>query len=482
MSPLSSFLPSGAAGVLGAALQRLGDARLHHGAPLPPGPPEPAVVQAFRWLQDPTRFLDSARARYGRVFTVRLASFPPLVHLTDPEAIRELFTGPPELLHAGEANVVLKPVLGAGSLLLLDGEAHVRHRRLLLPPFHGQRMHAYGGVMREITEREIARWPRGRAFPVMERTRAIALDVVLKTVFGLADGEDLVRLHEDMAELVALSMTSPIFLFPAAQVELGPLTSWSRIVDRMRSIDRRLFALIDERRREATSGARPARDDVLSLLIEARDEDGEPMTAQELRDELMTMLVAGHDTVATGLAWTLHHLTEDAGALDRAYREVDDRRAGGDGSGSGDGAQGELPWIDAVVKEALRLIPVLPVVGRRLQTDMRLGGVDLPAGVRASPNVYLVHRDPALWAHPLQFDPARFLDAKPGPYVYFPFGGGARRCIGAAFALFEMRVVLATILRRLEIERAPGGAVRPVRHGVALAPSGGMPLVVRDRR
>jgi cytochrome P450 len=466
-------------GMLAAALQRLGDARRNGGARLPPGPPEPALVQAFRWLYAPADFMDRARARYGRVFTVRLAGLPPLVQLADPEAIRELFTGPPELLHAGEANSVLRPVLGAGSLLLLDGDAHVRHRRLLLPPLHGQRMHAYAELIREISERKIAGWPRGRPFPVMEGARAIALDVVLRAVFGLGEGDDLTRLREDMSELVALAMTSPLFLFPEAQIELGPLTAWSRIVGKLRSIDDRLFALIDQRRREAMAAARPAREDVLSLMIDARDEDGQPMSNQELRDELMTMLVAGHDTVSTGLAWTLHHLTGDGAALERAVREVGERRGG---DGGGDGNPQDLPWLDAIVKEALRLTPVLPVVGRRLETDMRLGGVDLPAGVRASPNAYLVHRDPDLWPHPTRFDPARFLDARPSPYVYFPFGGGARRCVGMAFALSEMRIVLETMLRRLEIERAPGVTVRPVRHGVSLAPSGGMPIIVRDRR
>lgn len=457
--------------MLGERVQSLGDARLYREARLPPGPAEPAAIQALQWIFRPVDYLERARDRFGKVFTSRLAGLPPLIHFSDPEAIREIFTGPPEALHAGEANVILEPILGTSSLLTLDREPHLRQRRLLLPPFHGQRMHAYGAVMAEVAERSIATWPRGRPFPVHERTRAIALDVILRTVFGLHDDAEARSVGDELTLLFDLAEKNPLVLLPVAQIDLGPLSPWGRFSRRLQSIDKKLFDLIAARRLEAESGAPRRRDDVLSLLIEARDEEGRPMSARELRDELMTLLVAGHDTVATGLAWALHHLTESPRALEDACHEVD--RAGGEGA--------DLPWLDAVIKEALRLTPVLPIVGRRLQKDMRIGGVDLPAGVRAAPNVYLTHRDPDHFPRPERFDPERFLDARPSPYAYFPFGGGVRRCIGMAFALYEMRVVLAAVLRRLRIQAAPGVKVRAVRHGVALAPSKGMPLVVTDR-
>lgn len=461
--------------MLGERLQRLGDARLYNGKRLPPGPAEPAALQTLQWILRPLDYLERARARFGKVFTSRLVGFPPLVHFTDPEAIREIFTGPPDALHAGEANAILEPILGTFSLLTLDREPHLRQRRLLLPPFHGQRMQAYGAVMRQITELSLERWPRGAPFRLHERARSIALEVILRTVFGLQGDGEARRIGGELTELFDLAEKNPLLLLPFAQADLGPLSPWGRFVRRMQSIDGRLFELIAARRREADAGARRERDDVLSLLIEARDEDGRPMSARELRDELMTLLVAGHDTVATGLSWTIHHLIENPHALEHAYNEVD--RA----SGAADGGCADLPWLDAVIKESLRLTPVLPIVGRRLQRDMRIGGIDLPAGVRAAPNVYLTHRDPDCFARPERFDPERFLDARLNPYAYFPFGGGVRRCIGMAFALYEMRVVLATVLRRLWLRRAPGAKVRAVRHGVALAPSRGMPIVVSSR-
>ncbi|HEY8432291.1 MAG TPA: cytochrome P450, partial [Sandaracinaceae bacterium] len=271
-------------------------ARTRYGR-LPPGPPEPAVVQTAEWIARPVPFLERARRRFGDTFTMRLVGVDPFVMFGDPEAVKDIFTGPPELLYAGQANAVLEPVLGQNSVLLLDGPRHMSQRRLLLPPFHGQRMRAYGTVIRESTLRSLARWPRGRAFPVHPHTQAITLDVILRAVFGVDEGAELRELSEMLTFLLE-RIANPIWLLRPLQADLGPLSPGGRLARVLERIDAMLFALIRERRREA----RTDREDVLSMLLAARHEDGTPMSDQELRDELMTLLVAGHETTATSLA------------------------------------------------------------------------------------------------------------------------------------------------------------------------------------
>ncbi len=415
---------------------------------LPPGPRLPALVQFLHLGFRPIAFLEECDRRYGTPFTLRVPARPPLVMFSDPEAIREIFTGDPELLRAGEANNLLEPMLGQHSLLLLDGPRHLRERRLMLPPFHGERMQAYGRVMREIADRSIDAWPVGRPFPIHDRMQAITLDVILRTVFGLDEGEVLDHLRERLRRLMAFvsGTLGVLLLMPWLQRDLGPFTPGGRFVRLAREIDDLLFAEIARRRAEGVAG----RDDILSMLIAARDEDGQPMSDQELRDEMVTLLLAGHETTATSLAWAFHRLLGRPDVLGK----------------------------HAVVKETARLSPVIPQVSRRLQAPTRIGGHDLPAGAVASPCIYLTHRRPDLWPNPARFDPERFIGVRPNPYAFFPFGGGVRRCLGAAFATYEMKIVLAQVLTRVELRAAPGYAVRTVRRTVTLAPSGGMPVVV----
>ena len=440
---------------------------------LPPGPPAPAAVQTALWIRTPISFIRRARARYGETFTMRLVGMPPFVSLSTPDAIKAVFTGPSDDLHAGEANAVLEPILGEHSVLLLDGPRHMRQRRLLLPPFHGQRMRQYGETMRDLTLASMATWPRGEVFSVHAHTQAITLDVILRTVFGMEDGAALTQLRARLSELLE-GVSNPLLLVPAFRVDLGPRTPGGRLRRCLEEVDRILFAQIRERRAEGRSD----REDVLSMLVEATDENGERMLEQELRDELMTLLLAGHETTATSLAWTLHRLIRHPEALARLQAELDE--AFPDGEIDPDAVR-ELKWLDAVIKETLRLNPVVPLVGRGLQRPMELGGVAQPADVVAVPNIYLTHRNPDIWPEPDRFDPTRFLDAKPSPYTFFPFGGGVRRCIGMAFALYEMQVVLATVLRHLTPEAAPGVDIRLVRRSVTFAPSDGMPVIIRPR-
>lgn len=436
---------------------------------LPPGPPEPSLAQTLRWITQPVSFLERARARYGETFTMRLVGVDPFVSFSDPEAIKDIFTGPPEQLSAGEANAVLEPILGQHSVLLLDGPRHMRQRRLLLPPFHGQRMRAYGATIRDVTLSSLARWPRDRPFAVHPFTQAITLEVILRTVFGVSDGAELGALRASLAELLD-RVANPLLLLRPAQADLGPWSPGGRLTRILERVEAQLFSII----RAARAADRKGREDVLAMLLDARHEDGSPMDDRELRDELLTLLVAGHETTATSLAWTFQRLLDAPAVLARAVQEVDD--AAEDGQ-----VEGELPWIQAITKETLRLNPVVPLVGRRLRAPMRFGGVSLPEGVVAVPNIYLTHRNPRVWPDPERFDPTRFLEAKPSPYAFFPFGGGVRRCIGMAFALYEMKVVLATVLSELSIHSAPGYRPRLVRRAITFAPSEGMPLVVRAR-
>ncbi len=443
---------------------------------LPDGPSDPPWLQTFLWLVRPTRVLRRYHARYGETFTMRVQGVPPFVMFGGPEAVKDIFTGPPDELHAGEANVVLEPILGEHSVLLLDGPRHMRQRRLLLPPFHGQRMRTYGETIRDVTLASMERWPRNEPFPVHVQTQGITMEVILRTVFGLdEDDPDLGAFRARLTELLD-GTANPLLLIPAAQIDLGPWSPGGKLGARLDAVDRLVFGQIRRRRREGTAG----REDVLSMLIDARDEEGREMTELELRDELMTLLLAGHETTATSLAWTFYRLTKNPDALARAHAEVD--AAFPEGAPIDPDRVKELAWIDACAKETLRMNPVVPAVARRLQSPMTIGGWDLPAGVIAVPNIYLVHHNPRVWPDPLRFDPSRFIEGKPTPYTFFPFGGGIRRCIGMAFALYEMQVVLATVLSRLTIRAVPGARVRLVRRAITFAPSGGMPLIVEERR
>ncbi|HEV7734734.1 MAG TPA: cytochrome P450 [Candidatus Binatia bacterium] len=440
---------------------------------LPAGPGGPALLHAIRLGLQPQEFLLQCHRRYGDAFTIRIPGRPTQVVFSHPDAVKAIFTGSEDTLRAGEANVILEPVLGTHSLLLLDGAQHLRERRLMLPPFHGERMQAYGEAMRDITDAAIDRWPIGRAFPLHEEMQSITLDVILRTVFGMEDGAQLGALRASLLRLLAVA-TSPLLLMTFLRRDLGPLTPWRRFVALRAEVDALLYAELARRRTTGTA----ERTDILSMLMEARDEQGNPMTDVELRDEMITLLLAGHETTATTLAWAVCRILEHPDVLARLQAE----RAVvcGDGPVTAEHV-GALTWCDATVKEALRLTPIIQFVGRILRAPMQIGGWDLPAGTMAAPCIFLTHHRADVWPDPERFDPARFLDAKPGPYAFFPFGGGVRRCIGMAFAMFEMKVVLAQVLGRLTLRLVPGYRAEIVRRSITLAPSKGMPVIVERR-
>jgi len=334
-------------------------------------------------------------------------------------------------------------------------------------------MQAYGEVMREITDRVIESWPVRRPFPLQPQMQRITLEVILRTVFGIDEDADLVRLRDRLTELLSLG-TNPLTLIPWLQGVLGPLTGRRRMMQLMHEVDEILFAQITQRR--AAGGA--GREDVLAMLIEARDEAGQPMSDVELRDEMITLLVAGHETTATSLAWAFHLILQHPHVLEKLRAEL--RQVIGSGPVAPQHVA-KLEYLDATIKETQRLNPILPLVGRQLHEPMRIGGRDLSAGVVAAPCIYLTHRRPDLWPNPERFDPDHFLGRRPSPYEFFPFGGGVRHCLGAAFAIYEMKLVLAQVLSRVVLRPAPGHTVRVVRRGITFAPSAGMPVVLDAR-
>jgi cytochrome P450 family 110 len=443
---------------------------------LPPGPTSPPLLQALRWVQWPLPFLDECAQAFGETFTLRFPSAPPIVMFSDPDAIKTIFTGDEEDLRAGEANYRLEPILGKHSLLILDGREHLRERRLLQPPFHGDRMLAYGVVMRDIAAAAVDRWPTGRPFAVHPEMQGVTLDVILRTVFGLDEGPAKRDLRTALLDLLNLG-ANPQLLLAAQQSSNGRggngASPAMRFTTARERVDRLLFAEIAARRQADVTH----RADILSLLVQATYEDGRPLEDRALRDELMTILLAGHETTATALAWAVSHILAHP---EVRARILDELHEAGPAPLDPQGVT-RLEYLDAVCRETLRLTPIIPLVGRRLTRPMRIGGIDLPAGAVAAPCIYLAHRRPERWPEPERFRPERFLESKPTPYEFLPFGGGVRRCLGMAFALVEMKIVLGEVLTRVELHAAPGYQVRVVRRSVTLAPSEGMPVMVESR-
>ena len=406
--------------------------------------------------------MDDCAGRYGDMFTLRITNEGTWVFITHPDAVRQVFTGDPRLLHAGEANIVLLPVLGSHSVLLLDEDAHMAQRKLMLPSFHGERMRSYEQTMAEVAAREIERWPAGEPLPAWPTMQAITLEVIMRTVFGVRDTARLERVGEVLRGSLAW-VTEPRRM--ARLALLGP----RRIAERgtlKAALEPTNELIYEEIRARRDASDLAERDDVLSLLLQARHDDGTAMTDEELRDELMTLLVAGHETTATALAWALEALTHHPPVLERLRDEVD---------------AGEDAYLDAVVREILRLRPVIALVLRRLVEPMEIGGRILPAGVNVAPCIYLMHRRADVYDEPRTFRPERFLEKPPGTYTWIPFGGGVRRCLGASFAQFEMKVVLRELVSRLDIRAARPEPERRVRRAIVFAPHRGGEIVVTRR-
>jgi len=430
-------------------------------ATLPPGP-GPAPLNMLGWTLRPIPFMERCRQRYGERFTVDMG--PPegkWIFLTQPDEIREMFSAPADVLHPGEGARVLEPVVGPRSVLLLDGGEHLAQRKLMLPAFHGERMRALVGVMEEVAAREVAAWRPGEPFALHQRTQALTLEIILRAVFGMAAGARLDELRTTLKELLDLG-ASPLTLLPPFRRRLGPLTTWARFVDVRDDADALILALIDERRRAGEEG-----DDVLTMLLAARDEDGRPMTDRELRDELVTLLVAGHETTASALSWGFEQLLRAPEVLERVTRAA---------------LEDDTAYLEATVKEILRRRPVLPIAQpRRIKQPVEIGGRSYPAGPAFAACIYLVHHDERVYPEPYVFRPERFLDGSPGKFSWIPFGGGVRRCLGASFAQLEMQIALRAILAAVEVTSALEGREGIGRRSITLSPRRGTPIFVRPR-
>jgi cytochrome P450 len=427
-------------------------------AKLPPGPSAPVTLQTIGWWTRPTSYLERLRDRYGPRFTMRLLGQPPFVVLSDPEDLRELFTAPPDVLHPGEGARLLEPVVGANSVILLDEAPHLEQRRLLLPAFHGDRMQRLTGLMAELTERELASWPVGEPVALHPRLQRLTLEIILRAVFGLDEGARLEGLRDRLTAILSFG-DSPLSLLPAAQRVLRGRGRFGRFERDRAEVDRELYALMAERRREAAD-----RDDVLAMLLGAEHADGSPMTDAEIRDELLTALVAGHETTASSLAFAFEQLARAPEAQSRL-------------------AAGDEAYLEATIDEVLRRRPVLPNPEPRLvKQPVEIGGWTYPEGVVLIGSAYLVHHDPAIYPQPHAFRPERFLTAKPGTYTWIPFGGGRRRCLGASFAMLEMKVVLRNALTALTLRPSANGPEVARRRNITVTPSRGAAAVLVDRR
>ena len=425
---------------------------------LPPGPKAPAAFQTSMVVARPISFFERCRQRFGGTFTVRTLRLGELVFISDPPSLKSLFAADRQNTIAPGRNVVLTPVLGRRSVLLLEGEEHLRRRKVMLPPFHGERMRAYEGVMEEATSREIASWPFGQPFPLHPGMQRITLEVILRAVFGVEDDERRQALRENLVAILATTRSPRAIGLTIGR--LRRLPAYRRVEQMLADTDEALLAEIAERRADPEL---ERREDILSLLVAARFEDGSAMSDAELRDQLMTLLMAGHETTATALAWAFDLLFRAPQKLERLRAEI---------------AKGGHEYLDAVIEETLRVRPVVPFVGRKLQLPTELGGYELPEGTVVMPAIYLTHTREDVYTDAYSFKPERFLDGGPETYSWIPFGGGTRRCIGGAFAQFEMRVVLRTVLGQAELRPAKAEPEPIVRRNVTLSPRNGTPAIL----
>ncbi len=442
---------------------------------LPDGPQTSPWRQTLQWVTNPLEYMEACAKRYGDIFTLRIGPvFTPQVFISNPQLIQQVFSTEPKQLDSGEEAGIKSPLLGRQSMLSLAGEPHRRQRKLLMPPFHGERMRAYGQLVRDITEQVTSRWTIGEPFSVRSSMQAISFQVILKAVFGLEEGSRYEQLEERLTALMNPKrplLRGMMIVFPALQRDFGP---WRQFKAQLKQIDELIYAEIGDRRAQPDS----SRTDILSLMMAARDEAGEPMTDVELRDELMTLLIAGHETTATSLAWALywiHHLPE---VREKLLQELDSL-----GDNPDPTSILRLPYLNAVCQETLRIYPVaMLALNRVVKSPLQIGGYNFEPGTLLVPCIYLTHHREDLYPEPKQFKPERFLERQFSPYEYLPFGGGNRTCIGMAFAQFEMKLVLATVLSNWQLELADNKPVKPVRKGALLGPAQGVPMVVKGTR
>jgi cytochrome P450 family 135 len=430
--------------------------------------------------------MQECREKYGDNFSVKFISFErPMVMISDPAAIKVLYTERAHGLPPGR-EVVLTPIVGARSLLVTEGADHLAHRKLMLPAFHGEQMRSYQPLVEEIVDAEIDSWPLGTEFPIHPRMQAMTLEIILRVVFGVSEGPRLRELRQVLTRVLEETASPFTQLIGLAARRFGGRGPWARFEGQLRAVDELLYAEIRERR---ATGDFEERDDILSMMMQARFEDGpsaegaseiagddererakheigDQMSDTDLRDQLMTLLLAGHETTATALAWTFDLLLRHRAPLARLRESLE---------------AGEDDYLRATISESLRLRPVVPLAGRRLNKELSVDGLTLPAGTDVTPAIWLAHTRADVYPEPFAFKPERFLDEAPDTYAWIPFGGGIRRCIGAAFAEFEMRIVLREVFERCELRKASPAPEKIGRRNITLSPKAGTPVVLTAR-
>ncbi|MDP9187821.1 MAG: cytochrome P450 [Actinomycetota bacterium] len=398
-------------------------------------------MQNLSWFFRPIQFIERCRARYGRVFTVRLGPDRNVVVVAEPDLARQLISGPADVYRAGDANGILRPVVGPSSLLVLDGDKHMRHRRILLPAFNATHAAGFARVVEEIASARVSRWRAGDELALQREMEQISFEAIIRVALGSEPEARLSRFRELVPEMMR-RCASPFTILPYFRRQLGGITPYARLHRVLDELDGLFFAAIRERRRDERQGG-----DALSLLVAATGEDGEELSDSDIRDELLTLIMAGYETTTNALAWSFERLLRSPAALEHLLETL---------------ADDDETYLDAVVMEALRMRPVVPVVARKVSRDVTLGPYAVPAGTVLMASIYLLHRDPLLFEDPDEFRPERFLEGDHRGGAWVPFGGGVRRCLGASFAQLEMKVVLRTVLGNVRL-RAPDQLPEPVK-------------------
>ncbi len=443
---------------------------------LPNGPQTPPWLQTLQWILRPLESLDARARAYGDTYRALGQQMPPLLYFSSPDALEAIFTAKPDQVSSAEGNQILEPLLGVNSMILLDGKRHQRQRQLLMPPFHGDRMRSYGSLIQNITQQISCQWVPSQPFVVRPAMQEISLRVILSAVFGLHEGNRYEKLQNVLVEMLEAFGSAAGFMllyYQILQKDWGAWSPWGRFLRQKQQIKQLLTEEIDARRAHPD----PDRTDILALLIAAQDETGQPMSNAELQDELMTLLFAGHETTASALVWALYWIAQLPDVRSKLRAELDRLSLDDDPM-----TIARLPYLSAVCQETLRLYPIaINAFPRVVKQPMSLMGYSLKPGTILLPSIYLAHQRPDVYPHPKQFRPERFLERQFSPYEYLPFGGGDRRCIGSAFALFEMKLVLVTLLSQFDIDLVDRKPIKPVRRGLTIAPPSHLKMVVSTR-
>lgn len=439
----------------------------------PDGPKTSPSLQTIQFLLRPLETLDTWSQQYGDTFRLLGKDLPALIYFSSPDAIQTIFTSEPEYLSSTQKSNLVKLLLGEHSLIFLSGDSHQRQKRLLMPPFHGERMRDYGQSICNITEQVISQYTLGKIFNVRSIMKEISLSVILSAVFGLQKGsryEQLKQLLNSILEVLDYPLSSVLLFFPFLQQDLGPWSPWGSFIRQLQQIDQLVYDEISERRAQGDLLSR----DIFSLLLSARDEADQPMTDAELRDELLTLVFAGYETTTAALSWALywvHYLPEIREKLLGELRDFS--------SGSDPNPIARLSYLTAVCKETLRLHPIaLSAFARTVHKPFEVGGYQLEPGTIVNVSIYLAHHREAVYPQPKQFRPERFLAKQFSPYEYLPFGGGSRRCVGAELAQFEMKLVLATILSQVQLRLISSRPLKPIWRGITMTTPNSLEMIV----